>query len=107
MELGGVAGDVFEVELGFSIDKPGLTAVRPENRQFQSNCVEMAGRGIHLAWGACGQSWHPDAEKESTVELGFRLLWWPVEKTGRPVHFSAERVTLASNTEYLTKNTEF
>jgi len=45
MELGGVAGDVFEVELGLSIDKPGLTAVRPENRQLQSDCVEMTGQG--------------------------------------------------------------
>jgi hypothetical protein len=49
MELGGAAGDVFEVELRLSVDEPGFAAVRPENRQFQSNCIEMAGRrGIHL-----------------------------------------------------------
>jgi hypothetical protein len=53
MELGGVAGDVFEVELGLSIDKPGLTAVRPENRQLQRDCVER----IRLVYGACGQGW--------------------------------------------------
>jgi len=78
MELGDTVGDILEVELGLSVDEPGFAAVRPENRQFQSNCIEMAGRGIHLAWRACVQSWisrHRDAEKESTVELGFRLLW--------------------------------
>ena len=50
MELDDAAGDVFEVELGLSVDEPGFAAVRPENRQLQSNCIEMAGRrGIHLA----------------------------------------------------------
>ena len=50
MELGGAAGDVLEMELGLSVDEPGFSAVRLENRQFQSNCIEMAGRrGIHLA----------------------------------------------------------
>ena len=58
MELGGAAGDVFEVELGLSVDEPGFTAVRPENRQFQSDCIEMTGRGgIHLVYCAFGQSW--------------------------------------------------
>jgi len=58
MELGGAAGDVFEVELGLSVDKPGLAAVRPEDRQLQSDCIEMTGRvGIQLVYCACGQSW--------------------------------------------------
>jgi len=37
MELGDAAGDILEVELGLSVDEPGFAAVRPENRQFQSN----------------------------------------------------------------------
>ena len=49
MELGDTAGDILEVELGLSVDEPGFAAVRPENRQFQSNCIELAGRGIQLA----------------------------------------------------------
>ena len=77
MELGDAAGDAFKVELWFSIDKPGLTAVRPENRQLQSNCVEMAGQGwIRLVYSALGQGWiyRHGWKKRNTVELGFRLL---------------------------------
>ena len=49
MELGDAAGYVLEVELGLSVDEPGLAAVGPENRQFQSNCIELAGIRIQLA----------------------------------------------------------
>ena len=79
MELGDAAGDVFEVKLRFCINEPGFTAVRPENRQLQSNCEEMAGwGGIRLVYSVCGQGWifkHSDAEKQTnTLELGYRLL---------------------------------
>ena len=113
MELGGADGDVLEVELWLSINKPRLTArdvndcfqkrlttlltaVRPENMGLQSNCVEMAGRGrLRLVYSVCGQGWiyrYGDAEKwTNIVELGFCLLQEPVENTGRQVHFSAEK----------------
>ena len=71
------------MELRLSVDKPGLTTVRPENRQLQGNCVEMTGlRRLWLVDTARGQNWvsrHRNAEKENiTVELGFAYcesLW--------------------------------
>ena len=69
VELGNAAGNALLMELRLSVDKPGLTTVRPENRQLQDNCVEMAGlRRLRLVDTTCGQNWlsrHRNAEKEN------------------------------------------